>query len=876
MKLAYCQSTFKPDFEQTKECIARMSPYVDIVIISYDQSLDESQIKWLNNNKDEYKIYPVKYQWEDNMPQMRNSYLEKAKELGIDFIAVSDPDELYSVDLAKNLRRLIERYNSQGYNMLGINCRDQFSAVNWLDKLDMVKECPGGYNETDFWKPILIFKISGDTSDIHYEGVGTEKTVHETIVTKGSLRSFNIPKTEKIPEEEYTEEYKNINKNYYEYYYIHKKSALKIWRNAARNMFLSGGGDNVGSLNQLWRSDKDINITLGEDVFDAFDEPISGLRNITDNLEITNWYQFESFIIKGIFRYKTEKEREIKLSSHLSDSEKNEKIKFVREQLSLFENWLVAALQAGANNYQTETRETAKWFFALHVNELDDLILHLIEHPPEPTEDTEIENFVTKTYFQILGRHPDAQGREGYVKQIKSGKIDREDLPKILQESDEYKRRFPYDIDKKNKDEETINKEDDITSISSPFPNQNEIEKIVINVYKNVLNREPDQSGMAAYVDHIKFRRIKSQEQLENILMDSQEYKRKKKLQEQSRKETRYDDKDRDDESFSQNSSRQFRGPPSPFLKIPQSKSVFKNIDDIDSSKFNTVALCIMGYSDVVPMMVKSIEIIGRECDEIHVQGDNFTDKDIKTFNEIGKKIEKDINIHIVLWKDDFSDYKNKACGWARTEWDLILDHDEVPTPEMAKRLKEIIVKSDRGNNFDIVSFDAIDIHTEKDQSGNEKIIYQNRHKGGKQLLHWNIMNPYFGRLHIWLKQDYYPWKTIHAPVPYQHIKNKDEILERSARNVWMGGGGDTVEHKNPLWGELRDISKELGFEKWKDFKEYCKKGNIDIRLLNVFLRMSEIEWKDDELKDLLKYYTMLHPEEVKKKELNYEVDNLF
>jgi hypothetical protein len=190
----------------------------------------------------------------------------------------------------------------------------------------------------------------------------------------------------------------------------------------------------------------------------------------------------------------------------------------------------------------------------------------------------------------------------------------------------------------------------------------------------------------------------------------------------------------------------------------------------------------------------------------------------------------------------------------------LICDHDEIPTEEMAKKLREIVERSNRGKNFNLVSFDVIDIWTE-----NGRVVSESRSSGGKPLLHWNVPEPYYGNPHIWLKPNYYPWKTVHAPYAYKHVKDKSSILPNSVRNIFLGGGGDNVRVGNPLWVELRSLTRELGMDTWKQFHQYIKRGNIDKRILDVFKKMSEIPWKDDELKDPLRYYCQLHPKEASK-----------
>lgn len=855
VKIAYCQATYSRDLEETKLCIQRVSPYVDCTIISYDQSVSDSQLKWFEDNRDKYKLELARYEWIDDMPEMRNSYLNKAKELGMDWICVSDPDELYSEDLCKNLRDLIEKYNFEGYNMIGVPCRDDFINKLWLDELDLAKEQPGG-KETDFWKPILILKASGNRIDIRYEGVGKEKNVHETVISGCRVKSINLDK---------------------KYYYTHRKNALKVWRNAARNMFIGGGGDNVGDENTLW----------------------TRLRSICNEMGINDWHSFEKFVEKGMDWWLREKEKNIRLNTiSVSDyinkgvekheqylrenpaidtlasekdildfrnsletkskkiekeieDEKNEEIEKYRYLVQQFESWLIEALQAGSNPWQTETREIAKWYYALHPEDVDDFILGFIENPPviEEGSDTEINGFVAKTYFEVLGRHPDAKGKALYVGKIKDGLVRREDLAGILKDSQEYREKFK-DIHRISENDKNTERFKDV---KVDIKNLEMVEKFIRECYTNILGRTVDQPGLQNYIELITNGKM-GPEELIKILKDSNEYKQKFGMDELGRIS---------DDRHGENKEK-----PSPFMRRPRQSTEFGrglfgqketvNLEDIDSSKFNTIGLCIMTPSNDVKLAIESITVIGKDVDEIHVQSDSFRLDQIQKLKELGRTIGKDVEIHIVEWKDDFGDYKNKACGHARTEWVLIIDHDEVPTPDMAKKVKDIVLKSDRGNNFDIVSFDVID--EIMDSEG--RMVYQNRNKGGKQLLQWNIPNPFFGDLHIWLKQNYYPWKTIHAPYAYRHIKTKDEMLERSARNVMLGGGGDTVRERNPLWRELISLRELLGLKIWNDTNEYLKKGNIDDRMIKVFEEMGKLKWKDDELKDLKKYYLKLHPME--------------
>ncbi len=785
LQLAFCQWTYAKDFEETKLCIERISPYVDTTIIVYNphiipipdtDNVDKENIKWLENNKENYNLHFILSEFKDNFPQQRNLYLKKAKELNVNWVCVSDPDELFSEELAKNIRILIEKYESEGYNNLAVPVRDQFSSIEDLDRLDKLKETPGGYNDCNYWKPMLIFKLFNDT---HYEGVGIEKNVHETLVTRWRMVTVSLPK---------------------EYYYTHKKSSLKIWRNAARNMFISGGGDNVGSKNRLWTE----------------------LRLFCNKIGIDKWETFEDFVRLGI---------DIYLDKHLLNSDVNTTKKDSLK--SEFRLWIEAALKANPSKEGTETRECAKWYFSLHKDEIDKRIQDLIDKVPELSEELEVENFVTQMYYKILGRHPDESGKSDYVKRLTEKSLKRSDLIAELQNSKEYKQKFSNFGVKKASNLNNVLESTKKISYEN-FNDYDEtkykkIEEFVIKTYMKILGREPDDAGKRHYTTAIMDKLIKLSE-LPYIFRNSEEYA-----------------------SFRSSPIHGSRNPRKPLKNILLNKVNLK-CENVDfSSSRDTLALCIMGYHDGLSMIKESIAIMSKHVNEIHVQGDNFTEEDIKELRDIDNRVQ----MHLEPWIDDFSDYKNKAISHAETEWVLILDHDEIPTEEMVNELHNIILNSDRGNNYDMVSFDVIDIRT-----FNTKKISETRSKGGKPLLHWNIPNPYIGNPHIWLKEGYYPWKEIHSEIPYKHIKEDGTDLERSVRNIFLGGGGDNSKGKNLNWIKLRQICDDLNIKTYKEFDDYLRKGNINESLLSVIKNLSEMEWKDEELKDILKYYYLLHPEE--------------
>jgi hypothetical protein len=359
----YCQATYSADYEDTLKCVGRVSPYVDYTIIVEDGSLTQQQKAKLESFPN-VKVKTV--QFKDNLPEYRNAYLEEAKKIDpYAWCLVSDPDELFCEELCREIHNIVKSLEEEGYNMAGIVCREVFENIEWLDDLDKIKELPVGYRQSTFFKN-LLFKLS---PNLRYEGIGISKNVHETWCSP-DMPWHPVSLDTRL-------------------YYEHRKSAFKIWRNGARNLFIGGGGDNVGHLNPMWTK----------------------LRRICDGLGIKDWKSFESYLHKG------------KVDDKLRE-------------------WLIEALQVPATDYGVETRETSKWYWAMHPDEITPEIMQRIKTPLPIPKESEIEAYITQVYFTVLGRHPDPEGKQTYLQHILEGRIRKEDLPKILLSSDEYKQKF--------------------------------------------------------------------------------------------------------------------------------------------------------------------------------------------------------------------------------------------------------------------------------------------------------------------------------------------------------------------------------------------------------------------------------------------------
>lgn len=367
LRIAYCQLTYPGDYSKTKQRIVEARDWVDNIIIAIHDNTPRQAMN-LVRLSDKTKV--ISFHFEDNIPQARNVYLRKALEIGIDWIIVSDPDEQFCEDFWKNIRSEIQRYDSRGVNILGVRCREAFEPLDWTDDLDLAKQYPNGFRDSNYHKD-LVFRIYSDTM---YKGVGPTGTVHETWFSpthpwRPALLPDNM-------------------------YYLHSKTALDIWRNGARNMYMGGGGDNVGELNPLWKP----------------------LRGIFKN---DRWMN----VVKAVE------------GSVLPDG---------------LVKWVIKALTYSATDWGTECREFAKWvIYNNRVLLRNRNIRYGLHNPPKPSKETLVEQTVRRMYFQYLGRHPDRESLDTYVKAMVSGKLSEQQLVDSIKSSEEYLAKYGEILDVK-------------------------------------------------------------------------------------------------------------------------------------------------------------------------------------------------------------------------------------------------------------------------------------------------------------------------------------------------------------------------------------------------------------------------------------------
>jgi len=233
MAIVFCQGSYFERKDQTVECIRRVQEFVDrIVIIAPDIPADF----FLPTPKVELYITP----WKDNFPEYRNEYLKRCN-LG-DWVCVADPDEWYGPELCQDLKTLTAEADKKGIGLLLVNSHD----------VDIQPDGKRDERVSNFFKN-LIFKYQ---PEVHYEGVGEAKNVHETLLFPPGTKQATLPR---------------------KYYYEHVKTLLEIKERGARNVWIGGGGNNVGDKNPMFID----------------------LRRVTERLGLKSWPEVRKYIREG-------------------------------------------------------------------------------------------------------------------------------------------------------------------------------------------------------------------------------------------------------------------------------------------------------------------------------------------------------------------------------------------------------------------------------------------------------------------------------------------------------------------------------------------------------------------------------------------------
>jgi hypothetical protein len=337
--LVYATCSYLERKSQTLEGVKRMSPYVDYCIIQ----APEKEEDWKELKEFKNALY-AQEEWVDNFPYYRNKLLEWCRAIQVDdvkWVIASDPDETYCEEFAKDCPKVVVWAERNEANCLLINSHD------------ILYEKDGSKKETvsNFFKP-LIFKLN---DLVHYVGSGSMPSLHEALA--GVDRKITLPR---------------------KYYYVHSKYWWEVWERAARNVYVSGGGDSIGRGNPEW--------------------PI--LREICASLNLLNWSQVREYLRKG------------NIDRRLKD-------------------WLVRNAKEGLN-FEHEMLFFGRFYFEyLHPEEAKEARWNPIY---DKTPLAKAMDLAERKFIEVLGYHGSWDMKMALAKDLANGTIKEEEIDKVLRE----------------------------------------------------------------------------------------------------------------------------------------------------------------------------------------------------------------------------------------------------------------------------------------------------------------------------------------------------------------------------------------------------------------------------------------------------------
>ncbi len=186
---------------QMEQCINRVRPYVDRVVIVHDGSMSKKFQTWATDEMECELFYRY---WNDNFSANRN-YATKQVKSG--WMLWSDPDELFCEEFLKDLPKIIkESQNGKKSNAYHINSHD----------IELNPDGTKKYENKSDWYKMLFVKF--------YPGIKWTGSPHEQL--HGPWSSLEAGK---LPDK---------------YYYEHTKTHKEVCERAARNFSIGGGGNN--------------------------------------------------------------------------------------------------------------------------------------------------------------------------------------------------------------------------------------------------------------------------------------------------------------------------------------------------------------------------------------------------------------------------------------------------------------------------------------------------------------------------------------------------------------------------------------------------------------------------------------------------------
>lgn len=217
---------------------------------------------------------------------------------------------------------------------------------------------------------------------------------------------------------------------------------------------------------------------------------------------------------------------------------------------------------------------------------------------------------------------------------------------------------------------------------------------------------------------------------------------------------------------------------------------------------------------------------------------------------------ELNVECYVHPWVDNPPEQRNKYLDLIKDGWVLVLDCDELLELNAIYKLR-YIAKEAEDKGCDGVAFRAHDIQIEPEGGIYESLSnYYNRlfFKASPKMR-------YFGHTHVGLYRPDVRDRCMKTEYQYYHIKPWADVFFRACRNYWTTCAVADNRNDDPAWLEFKQMVADSGFQYFYQFAEYLKKGDIDQKFKEWFIKNKESQ-NPEARSWFVSYFMFLHPEE--------------
>lgn len=99
---------------------------------------------------------------------------------------------------------------------------------------------------------------------------------------------------------------------------------------------------------------------------------------------------------------------------------------------------------------------------------------------------------------------------------------------------------------------------------------------------------------------------------------------------------------------------------------------------------------------NVRPHLERLLPVLKMACEDVYIVDGNSTDGTVEYAQSQGIRVERQFDHSVPSTRiTDFTEARIRSWSTARTPWIFLVDADEIPTPELLERIRQIIQKGD-------------------------------------------------------------------------------------------------------------------------------------------------------------------------------------